>query len=112
MVQDVIIEVQYKETASPALALNAAKPNTSALRSVYVGWTGMASATKAGPTIEKSRKRGRDDAGLVEIDATFGRMLGLVDGQKVVGCSARSLIKLMISGQCAAAFGSPFGTRS
>ena len=32
---------------------------------------------------DRSGRRPKEDSGVVEIDATFGRMLGLVDGQKV-----------------------------
>ena len=41
----------------------------------------MASTAKA--TTIQERRRGREDVGVVEIDDTFGRMLGVTDGQKV-----------------------------
>ena len=43
----------------------------------------MASALKASSALERGGKRNKDDVGYVEMDATFGRMLGLTDGQKV-----------------------------
>lgn len=52
-------------------------------RSVYVGWTGMASTSKPASIAERAGRRAKDDSGVVEIDAMFGNMLGLADGQKV-----------------------------
>lgn len=43
----------------------------------------MASTAKPTSVLERTGRRAKDDAGVVEIDATFGRMLGLADGQKV-----------------------------
>ena len=43
----------------------------------------MASTAKPTPMPEVSGRRSRDATGVVEIDDTFGRMLGLSDGQKV-----------------------------
>ena len=43
----------------------------------------MASTAKSPATVERSGRRPREEMGVVEIDAIFGRMLGLVDGGKV-----------------------------
>lgn len=51
----------------------------------------MASASKATSALERGGRRNKDDVGYVEIDATFGRMLGLMDGQKVGSSSAPNL---------------------
>lgn len=75
-----VVELQYKE---PSNAQVSKKPNGASQRSVYVGWTGMASTAKSTSMGDRSGRRPKEDSGVVEIDATFGRMLGLVDGQKV-----------------------------
>lgn len=43
----------------------------------------MASTAKSTSIIDRSGKRSKEELGVVEIDAIFGRMLGLGDGQKV-----------------------------
>lgn len=43
----------------------------------------MASAVKTTSIVDRTGRRPKEEIGLVEIDATFGRMLGLMDGQKV-----------------------------
>lgn len=43
----------------------------------------MASAAKPVSVPERAGRRMKEDFGVVEIDATFGRMLGLADGMKV-----------------------------
>lgn len=42
-------------------------------------------ASTANPTsfIDRTGRRPKEDVGVVEVDATFGRVLGFVDGQKV-----------------------------
>lgn len=45
----------------------------------------MASTAKSVSIVERTGRRGKEEIGVVEIDATFGRMLGLADGQKVGG---------------------------
>ena len=80
--QNVIVEIQYQST-SP-------KPGAgSQQRSAYVGWTGMPSKRKIAPVVSRDgisgvRGASRDqDIAVIELDATFGRVLGLADGQKV-----------------------------
>ncbi|KAL9128782.1 MAG: hypothetical protein Q9217_002611 [Psora testacea] len=80
VVQDVVVELQYASNNTlPQLARN----HAAALRSIYVGWTGMASSPKPASPTNRGGRRAREEGGLVELDATFGHMLGLVDGQKV-----------------------------
>ena len=43
----------------------------------------MASTAKANSITERTGRRPKEEVGVVEIDATFGRVLGLIDGQKV-----------------------------
>ena len=43
----------------------------------------MASAMKPLASVDRRSRRVKEETGLLELDATFGRMLGLVDGQKV-----------------------------
>ena len=43
----------------------------------------MASNAKATSVTDRTGRRPKEEVGVVEIDATFGRMLGLIDGQKV-----------------------------
>lgn len=43
----------------------------------------MASTPKSAPMTERTGRRAKEETGVVEIDDTFGRMLGLADGQKV-----------------------------
>ncbi len=80
VVQNVVVELQYKESSTVQVSK---RPNGASQRSVYVGWTGMASTAKSTTIADRSGRRPREEIGVVEVDATFGRMLGLVDGQKV-----------------------------
>jgi peroxin-1 len=81
VVQDVIVELQYRTVSKKGSNAD------SVHQSVYLGWTGMPSQRKAAPVVSKGSQRlGPDreqDVGAVEIDAALGRMLGLVEGQKV-----------------------------
>ena len=43
----------------------------------------MTSTAKSASVADKTGRRPKEEIGVVEIDATFGHMLGLVDGQKV-----------------------------
>lgn len=75
-----VVELQYKESSNAKFSK---RPNGASQRSVYVGWTGMASTAKSTSMSDGTGRRAKEEIGVVEIDATFGRMLGLVDGQKV-----------------------------
>ena len=43
----------------------------------------MASTAKPTSIADRTGRRSKEEIGVVEIDASFGRMLGLSDGQKV-----------------------------
>ena len=43
----------------------------------------MASTAKPSSVVDRVGRRVREETGVVEIDAAFGRMLGFADGQKV-----------------------------
>lgn len=43
----------------------------------------MASTAKSTPITDRTGRRPKEEIGVVEIDAMFGHMLGLMDGQKV-----------------------------
>ncbi|RAL03403.1 AAA family ATPase peroxin 1 [Aspergillus ibericus CBS 121593] len=79
--QNVIVELQYRPTTG--------KTNGSpAQRSCYLGWTGMPSKRKLAPVVGRdgisSASAAREqDISTVELDTTFGRVLGLADGQRV-----------------------------
>lgn len=81
VVQNIVVELQYKESSSTVQVSK--RPNGVPQRSVYVGWTGMASTVKTTSIVDRTGRRPKEETGLVEIDSTFGRMLGLLDGQKV-----------------------------
>lgn len=75
--QNVIIEFQFKSTSNKA---NGAPPQ----RSCYLGWTGMPSKRKLAPVVARDGGFSREqEISTVEIDTTFGRLLGLTEGQKV-----------------------------
>ncbi|KAI4089267.1 MAG: hypothetical protein LQ344_005485 [Seirophora lacunosa] len=78
-VQNVIVEILVKDSAT------ASKNDGTMQRSIYVGWSGMPSTQKAasiGPRRQKQSFAITDaERATVDIDPTFGRMLGLVEGQ-------------------------------
>ncbi|KAI1978371.1 Peroxisome biosynthesis protein pex1 [Ophidiomyces ophidiicola] len=82
--QNVIVELQYRTSSSGSINAGA----SSSQRFAYTGWTGMPSKRKLAPVvgrngINSSRVAPRDqEISIVEIDSTFGRVLGLNDGQK------------------------------
>ena len=43
----------------------------------------MASTAKPNSLVDRVGRRVRDEAGVIEIAAAFGRMLGFADGQRV-----------------------------
>ena len=43
----------------------------------------MASTAKPASIVDRTGRRAKEETSVVEIDATFGRTLGLVDGQRV-----------------------------
>ncbi|KAI9870687.1 MAG: Peroxisome biosynthesis protein pex1, partial [Pleopsidium flavum] len=88
--QNVIVELQYRQTV-PASRSKDGSNNTSQQQSIYVGWTGMPSKRRLAPIVgrdgisgSRGNTAGREqDLAVVEIDATFGRMIGLAETQKV-----------------------------
>ncbi|KAI4131335.1 MAG: hypothetical protein LQ338_001290 [Usnochroma carphineum] len=79
--QDVVVEILTKDGA---ISKKDEKP---VQRSIYVGWSGMPSVTRPAPLASRGREQGfvkaSADKATVDIDATFGRMLGLTEGQQV-----------------------------
>ncbi|KAI2711382.1 hypothetical protein CBS147318_8050 [Penicillium roqueforti] len=78
--QNVIIELQYKSTSGKA---NGAPPQ----QSCFLGWTGMPSKRRLAPVVGRdginSGYSREQEVSTVELDTTFGRLLGLTEGQKV-----------------------------
>jgi hypothetical protein len=70
VVQNVVVELSFKSATG-----SDGKPGKQ--QSVFLGWTGMRSQTR------RSGPRQEQEVAGVEIDATFGRLLGLKDGMKV-----------------------------
>jgi hypothetical protein len=70
VVQNVVVELSFKSAAG-----SDGKPGKQ--QSVFLGWTGMRSQTR------RSGPRQEQEVAGVEVDATFGRLLGLRDGMKV-----------------------------
>ncbi|KAL8749899.1 MAG: hypothetical protein Q9184_006620, partial [Pyrenodesmia sp. 2 TL-2023] len=79
--QNVVVEILVKDSAASG------KNGLAVQRSIYVGWTGMPSTRKSTSFASHRHEQGlaRIDAepAIVEVDATFGRMLGLTEGQRV-----------------------------
>ncbi|KAJ9606199.1 Peroxisome biosynthesis protein pex1 [Cladophialophora chaetospira] len=83
--QNVVVELQYR---SQTLSSGAVSSGNSAgfQRSAYAGWTGMPSRTRPASLLNNDRARPgsrEQDVQTIEIDATFGKLLGLVEGQKI-----------------------------
>ncbi|KAJ5787726.1 ATPase AAA-type core [Penicillium paradoxum] len=78
--QNVIIELQYNSTSGKA---NGASPQ----QSCFLGWTGMPSKRRLAPVVGRdginSGFSREQEISTVELDTTFGRLLGLAEGQKV-----------------------------
>jgi peroxin-1 len=87
--QNVVVELNYRQPLHPS-SLNT-KNAPSIQKSIFVGWTGMQSKRKLAPVVGRDGLDGskgsavnRDqDVPVVEVDATFARLLGLAEGQKV-----------------------------
>ncbi|KAL4818837.1 P-loop containing nucleoside triphosphate hydrolase protein [Aspergillus spinulosporus] len=79
--QNVIVELQFRPTGRTS-------NGSTTPRSCYLGWTGMPSKRRIAPVvgrdgINNSQSTREQDAATVELDTTFGRFLGLGDGQRV-----------------------------
>ncbi|KAL8778035.1 MAG: hypothetical protein Q9194_002223 [Teloschistes cf. exilis] len=82
-IQDIIVEVQVKSIPEPSRHV------TTLQRSIYVGWSGMPSSTRRSDPLATTRHTHgflgskEQAASCIEIDDTFGRILGLTEGQLV-----------------------------
>ncbi|KAH0842516.1 hypothetical protein AYO21_06679 [Fonsecaea monophora] len=83
--QNVVVELQYRSQTLSSGAVSSG--NTAGFqRSAYVGWTGMPSRTRPASLLNNDRARPgsrEQDVQTVEIDATFAKLLGLSEGQKI-----------------------------
>ncbi|KAK5050847.1 hypothetical protein LTR84_003406 [Exophiala bonariae] len=82
--QNIVVELQYRSQTLSSGAVSSG--NASGFqRSAYVGWTGMPSRTRPSSVINNDRARsGREqETQMVEIDATFAKLLGLSEGSKI-----------------------------
>ncbi|KAK4542104.1 hypothetical protein LTR36_007135 [Oleoguttula mirabilis] len=88
--QNVVVELSYRQPAAPSSHDPKQKPASTA-KSLYLGWTGMQSQAKLAPVVGRDGIAGgrggggrqEQDVAVVEVDATFGRLLGLSEGMKV-----------------------------
>ncbi|KAF2178549.1 peroxisome biosynthesis protein-like protein (PAS1/Peroxin-1) [Zopfia rhizophila CBS 207.26] len=86
--QNVVVELLYRQPPPPGASDS---KNSLSQKSVFAGWTGMQSKPKPAPVVgpdglsgTRGGVAGREQATqVVEVDATFARLIGLVDGQKV-----------------------------
>lgn len=84
-----MVELTYRQASFDGSA--ASNGPKSVQRSVFLGWTGMQAQTKPAPVVGRDGLAGsrgtsvarEQDIAAVELDATFGRLLGLSNGQKV-----------------------------
>ncbi|KAI3395423.1 hypothetical protein diail_1352 [Diaporthe ilicicola] len=83
-VQNVIVELSYRDASSPADKPAASSPQ----RSIYLGWTGMPSKRRTASIVGRDGLGGsglrEQDVPLVELDPTLANTLGLHEGQKVM----------------------------
>ncbi|KAL6709730.1 Peroxisome biosynthesis protein pex1 [Coniothyrium glycines] len=83
--QNVVVELSYRQPSPPGASdSKAAVPQ----KSVFLGWTGMQSKRRIAPVVSRDGLRGssaasQQDLPAVEVDATFARLVGLQEGQKV-----------------------------
>ncbi|SMY25896.1 unnamed protein product [Zymoseptoria tritici ST99CH_1A5] len=81
LAQNVIVEVHFRPPPSSG---SDGRSKSSSVQSVYMGWTGMQSQTRMGSLVGRDgvRERGDKEVAGVEVDATFGRRVGLGEGMK------------------------------
>ncbi|KAE8828991.1 hypothetical protein PTNB73_05878 [Pyrenophora teres f. teres] len=82
--QNVVVQLSYRQPPPPGASEN----RNAAQKSVFVGWTGMQSKRRIAPVVGRDGLRGspavsQQDVPAVEVDATFARLIGLDEGQKV-----------------------------
>ncbi|KAL4914710.1 P-loop containing nucleoside triphosphate hydrolase protein, partial [Aspergillus aurantiobrunneus] len=80
--QNVIVELQFRPTVGRS------NNEGTTPRSCYLGWTGMPSKRRLAPVVGRdgvnnSSSTREQDVSTVELDTTFGRVLGLSEGQRV-----------------------------
>ena len=83
--QNVVVELSYRQPP-PSGASDAR--NASPQKSLFVGWTGMQSKRRLAAVVDRNGLRNspaasQQDIAAVEVDATFARLIGLDEGQKV-----------------------------
>ncbi|KAK4561103.1 Peroxisome biosynthesis protein pex1 [Recurvomyces mirabilis] len=86
--QNVVIELSYRVPTSAGAGTDQKQKPTGTTKSLFLGWTGMQSQSRlAAPGIGRDGGRGgskeQQAVPAVEMDATFGRLLGLSEGMKV-----------------------------
>ena len=78
-----MVELEFPMPSEP----KSGQKQEHALKSVYVGWTGFSSHRRGArpATVSSGARYGTslENQGIVEIDATFGRLLGLSEHLKV-----------------------------
>ena len=88
--QNVIVELSYRAPA-PQGTQDPKQKQAGIAKSVFLGWTGMQSQSKQTSIVgrdgiaasARGEGAGKREVDTVEIDATFGRLLGLAEGMKV-----------------------------
>ncbi|KAF3038852.1 Peroxisome biosynthesis protein pex1 [Didymella heteroderae] len=83
--QNVVVELSYRQPPPPGAS---DARNASPQKSVFVGWTGMQSKRRLAAVVDRNGLRNspaaiQQDIAAVEVDATFARLIGLNEGQKV-----------------------------
>jgi peroxin-1 len=83
--QNVVVELSYRQPPPPGASdARTASPQ----KSVFVGWTGMQSKRRLAAVVDRNGLRNspaasQQDIAAVEVDATFARLIGLNEAQKV-----------------------------
>lgn len=90
--QNVVVELSFKQAPG-----SDGKPGKQ--QSVFLGWTGMRSQTR------RSGPRQEQEVAGVEVDGTFGRLLGLREGMKVRTFFDVLLLFIFFCGDVADEFG-------
>jgi peroxin-1 len=83
--QNVVVELSYRQPPPPGAS---DARNASPQKSLFVGWTGMQSKRRLAAVVDRNGLRNspaasQQDIAAVEVDATFARLIGLDEGQKV-----------------------------
>ena len=84
LTQNVVVELQWRSQTQSSGAVSSGNA-AGFQKSAYAGWTGMPSRVRTSSlTADRRRPGSRDqDAQGLEIDATFAKLLGLTEGQKL-----------------------------